>query len=305
MSGAPVSDLELSAWLDGEVASDRGEAIAKWLRTTPAAVARVDGWRRQNEILRTRFLRVANEPPPESVWPAQPAEERPEPAKTIKIVADRDAPILAAQGFRSGRAHRARLTLVALVSCAFGACITVATLGAVGGFSGWWSNLRGAAVRPVEAWALESHRVALAERAAEANVAFVRDSIAPVDIWADDIAKLGDFLSRRVGLVVAPPVFDGQGPRLLGGRIAPGENGPAALLVYEELAGDRFGLLMTRAPADGTDGPRIVERRSSAVAVWFARGTAFALVGPRDPARLSRFAAALEARAPAAALREP
>jgi len=300
MSGPAVEDIELSAWLDGEAAPDRRDWIARRLRSAPLAAARVEAWRKQNGLIRARFARVASEQVPEALWPVPEEAGRVEFGKTLSVVGDRDAPIRAERFERVRRQAKARLASVALSAFAAGVIGALIAMAASGYSPAFITDPR-YAQHPSEAALLDAARNTLAERAAEANLAFMRDPVQPVEIWADDVAKLGTFLSRRVGLTVAPPVFDRDGPRLLGGRITPWENGPAALLIYEEPGGDRFGLLIARAPGAETTSPLIIERHATATSVWFAHGAAFALTGPRDAARLARFAAALLAKAPATA----
>ena len=64
MTAPTIGDVELCAWLDGETPPDRRAAIEEWLRATPEAAARVNNWRRQNEIIRGsgRMARVARRP---------------------------------------------------------------------------------------------------------------------------------------------------------------------------------------------------------------------------------------------------
>ena len=69
MAAPSIGDVELCAWLDGETPPDRRAAIEAWLRATPEAAARIANWRRQNEIIRGRFARVAAEPVPDALWP--------------------------------------------------------------------------------------------------------------------------------------------------------------------------------------------------------------------------------------------
>jgi anti-sigma factor RsiW len=60
-----VSEDELSAYVDGELADDRRGAVEAWLATHPDDAARVAAWRTQIELIRARYGAVADEKPPQ------------------------------------------------------------------------------------------------------------------------------------------------------------------------------------------------------------------------------------------------
>jgi anti-sigma factor RsiW len=60
----PVSDDDLHAYIDGELSSDRREAVAAWLASHPDAAAQVTAWREQADAIRARYGSVINEPLP-------------------------------------------------------------------------------------------------------------------------------------------------------------------------------------------------------------------------------------------------
>jgi anti-sigma factor RsiW len=61
---SPVTEDELHAHVDGELAADRRAAVEAWLATHPEDVARVAAWRAQAEAIRARYGAVAAEPAP-------------------------------------------------------------------------------------------------------------------------------------------------------------------------------------------------------------------------------------------------
>jgi anti-sigma factor RsiW len=65
VSGAlpPISNEDLHGFVDGEMEGERRDAIVDFLAASPVDAARVEMWRRQNEILRSAFARVETEPP--------------------------------------------------------------------------------------------------------------------------------------------------------------------------------------------------------------------------------------------------
>jgi anti-sigma factor RsiW len=58
-----VSEDELSAYVDGELADDRRGAVEAWLATHPDDAARVAAWHKQIELIRARYGAVADEKP--------------------------------------------------------------------------------------------------------------------------------------------------------------------------------------------------------------------------------------------------
>src|ERR1700719_4857281 len=61
----PVTEDELHAYVDGELAPDRQAAVEAWLATHPDDMARVTAWRSLADAIRTRYGAVATEPVPD------------------------------------------------------------------------------------------------------------------------------------------------------------------------------------------------------------------------------------------------
>lgn len=59
-----VTDDELHAYVDGQLAAERRSAVEAWLGTHPDDAARVNAWRGQAELIRARFGAVTDEMPP-------------------------------------------------------------------------------------------------------------------------------------------------------------------------------------------------------------------------------------------------
>src|SRR5262245_2915748 len=60
----PVTEEELHAYVDGELAPDRRAAVETWLASHPEDAARVAQWRAQADAIRARFGVLASEPVP-------------------------------------------------------------------------------------------------------------------------------------------------------------------------------------------------------------------------------------------------
>src|SRR2546423_13916646 len=59
-----ISEEELHAYVDGQIAGGECAAIEKWLESHPEDAARVAAWRAQAEAIRARYGAVASEPTP-------------------------------------------------------------------------------------------------------------------------------------------------------------------------------------------------------------------------------------------------
>jgi anti-sigma factor RsiW len=71
-----ISDDELHAYVDGELAADRRSAIESWLTTHPDDAANVAAWRKQAESIQARYGSVADEKPPQRLNVARLAYRR-------------------------------------------------------------------------------------------------------------------------------------------------------------------------------------------------------------------------------------
>jgi anti-sigma factor RsiW len=60
----PVSEEELHAYVDGELAPDRKAAVEAWLANHPEDMTRVNAWHSLADAIRTRYGAVATEPVP-------------------------------------------------------------------------------------------------------------------------------------------------------------------------------------------------------------------------------------------------
>ncbi len=157
-----------------------------------------------------------------------------------------------------------------------------ALLLALGTGSGWL--LRGA-TQPSAA------EVDLAPAAMVAHRTFVPEIRHPVEVAAEQEAHLVGWLSKRLGRSIKAPSLAPLGFRLMGGRLLPANQGPAAQFMYEDTGGRRL-TLYARAATGRDDGRerdtafRFVEDRGLAGFYWTDGGTGYALIGELDRAAL-------------------
>ncbi|VWD31241.1 anti-sigma factor family protein [Burkholderia contaminans] len=138
-------------------------------------------------------------------------------------------------------------------------------------------------------WMAFGGEPAFAARADVAYATYVADRDHPVEVGAGDPGHLVAWLSARLGRPVRAPSLDEYGYQLLGGRLLPGEAGPAAQLMYQRADGERVTLYMT-----AYDTRRLAPQAMSAgdryTYFWSDRGMGYALSGQGDERRLRELA---------------
>ena len=273
-------DADLNGFVDGRIDPSRAAALAESLSSDPQARARVDGWKRQNESLRTMFASVLFEPLPVRLLPGtmparQPTPETAKPREGAEPIRGRLLGVIATMS--AG---------MALVGFAVGALVGINTdgfgLSHDGGAEGRGSRLLQAAPdRP------------LVERATEAHRTFIGDPIRPVELTAAEEPRLARWIQHRLGASVRIPDLTRQGWGFVGGRIVPGPHGPAAFLVYGD-GPERLGLTVARSAA-ATPSGMVVGDRSDPIgsASWAEDGFGYALTSDRGADWLERNAGAL------------
>ena len=91
-------------------------------------------------------------------------------------------------------------------------------------------------------------QMAFAEQADLAYVVYAPERRHPVEVSAAREDALVDWLSMRLNHPLSVPSLREYGYVLLGGRLLPGADGPAAQFMYEDAAGARLALYVSPAP---------------------------------------------------------
>lgn len=101
----------------------------------------------------------------------------------------------------------------------------------------------------------------------------------PVEVAADQAAHLGAWLSKRLAADVRLPALEGFGYALLGGRLLATEDGPGALIMYENDQGRRLVLYLCENDLGGrSTSLRFARESDKSVYYWFDGPFSFALV---------------------------
>lgn len=246
MSAIPgaVEEAELHARLDGRLPPERAAEIDAYLAAHPEARDRLSQYAEQQQGLRAAF-----------------ADQTAGPIPTRLRVARR----LAEQ-----RRHRyQRLARIA----------AAVVLVVAGGIAGWAArdaatgflpsaNAGGSNARTITADAIAAYRVFSVE---------VRH---PVEVDVGQEAHLVQWLSKRLGRPLVVPDLTAAGFQLMGGRLLPAENGPAAQFMYEN--GKERVTLYLRTGIGGETAFRYSERNGVGAFYWSDQGFGYALAAKAD-----------------------
>ncbi|MGI3903794.1 MAG: anti-sigma factor family protein [Janthinobacterium lividum] len=229
---ATFDEADLNGFVDGRIDPARSNALAESLASDSEARTRLDGWKRQNESLRTMFASVLYEPVPARLM-AHTVPTRPDAAE---------------EAMPRGPSQGSGLARGVLVTTSVGMALVGFALGALASLGLANAGLSHPAAPALGDAAIEqrSGDRPLSDVAVDAHRTFVDDALRPVELTAAEVPKLTRWIQRRLGPEARIPDLGRQGWTLLGGRILPGSHGPAAFLVYANNS-DRLGLTLSRS----------------------------------------------------------
>jgi anti-sigma factor RsiW len=249
--GRPVEEDDLHARIDGQLPRERTEDVDAYLAAHPEEEARFSQYAQQRQALRAAFAAQANGPIPSRL---------------------RVAHLLAQQR----RRRRRQLGQIAAAVC----------LIVLGGIGGWAvrdltgplsSSSPGAVASVITADAIAAHRTFSVE---------VRH---PVEVDAGQEAHLVQWLSKRLGRQLIVPDLTPAGFRLMGGRLLPAEDGPAAQFMYENGNGERLTLYL-RTGVGGETAFRYHEDGGIGAFYWSDEGFGYAIAAKADRGLLLQIA---------------
>lgn len=245
-----VPEVELHAYLDGELASDRIQEVGDYIAGDAEAAARLQRYRAQADAIRRLYGPLLQRTIPDHLLPMLP--------DTVGRPA------------RSTRARPLR-SLVALLACLI--------LGAAGGWltAAQFVPERGSAPGFI-ADAFDAHQV------------YASEFRHPVEVPASQEQHLTTWLSDRLGLRFSAPNLTPDGFDLLGGRLLPAAIGPAAQLMYQSADGQRLTLYVRASDEPETTAFRFTKEDPIAALDWREHGAAWALLGELSRTELLRLA---------------
>lgn len=163
-----------------------------------------------------------------------------------------------------------------------------ALLLALGGASGWVG--RGAVPGP------GAPAEPMTQAAVSAFRTYVVEAAHPVEVRADGSSDLVQWLTARLGRPVTVPDLRTQGFRLMGGRLLPAGDEPAAMLMYDDDRGTRLTLYSRAGPTGGRGVFRYARADDVAAFSWIDAGMSYVVTARTDEARLLRVAQAVDAQ---------
>lgn len=147
-------------------------------------------------------------------------------------------------------------------------------------------------VGAVLGWSLRGERVvletaSLPQQAALAHAVYTPEVLHPVEVGAEQEAHLTAWLSKRLGAPLRAPHLAAAGFDLIGGRLLPGDGGPAAQFMYQDKSGRRLTLYVRSAAVDNTETAfRFAQEGRVGVFYWVDGPLGYALSGELDRPQL-------------------
>ena len=168
---------------------------------------------------------------------------------------------------------------------ALAAAATIAAF-LIGGTAGWLARDISAASA-----AAPTEMEVFANEAMSAHRLYIGEVRHPIEVKAEE-KHLLPWLSRRVGTVLRAPDLHAFDLKLLGGRLLPGVNSPAALFMYESGSGERVTIYVAKTSEPRTSFRYKVSETYGALR-WSEAGYGWVVSGPDDKPRLKGIAMAL------------
>lgn len=262
MNCLPITEADLHAYVDGLLPLARQAEIEAWLAARPEEAARVNAYRSQNLALRQLFDPVLDEAVPPG----------------IRLPVRRP--------WWNGPAARSA------------AAVLIALLGGVAG----WTVRGGMAPQAVAGsgqarFAIAGPATGLARQAAIAHAVYSPEVRHPVEVGVEQEAHLVAWLSKRLGKPVHPPHLGKLGYDLIGGRLLPGQSGPVAQFMYQDVAGKRMTLYVSTEQGSAADtGFRFAQEGKVGVFYWIDGDFGYALSASAGKGELAAIATAVHAQ---------
>jgi len=247
----PVEEDDLHARIDDRLPPERAVGVDAYLAAHPEAQARFSQYAEQRQALRSAVAAQAGGPIPNRLRVAHLVEER----------------------------RRRRYRQLAQIAAA----VSLLLLGGVGGWA-----VRDA-TGPSSASSAGAVAGVITADAIAAYRTFAVEVRHPVEVDAGQEAHLVQWLSKRLGRQLVVPDLASAGFRLMGGRLLPAEDGPAAQFMYENGTGERLTLYLRTGVGDET-AFRYHEDGGIGAFYWSDEGFGYAIAAKADRDLLLRVA---------------
>jgi anti-sigma factor RsiW len=252
VTGGPVDEHDLQAWIDGRLAPEHAEMVDAYLDAHPDERERWLQYAEQRQALRTAFDAQSWGPIPRRL-------------RVAHLLAER---------------RRRRYRQLSAIAAA----LLVPALGGVGGWTardvlpGLTSSASALLATAVFDDAIAAHRT------------YSVETRHPVEVGANEEAHLLQWLSKRLGHRLIAPDLTGLGFRLMGGRLLPADSGPAALFMYEDGKGVRLSSYYLSVDVGGETEFKYREQNGTSAFYWVEDGLAYAVAANTDRESLLKVA---------------
>ena len=138
----------------------------------------------------------------------------------------------------------------------------------------------------------------LARSAAIAHAVYTPEVRHPVEVGAEQEAHLVQWLSKRLGTQLRPPMLSPLGYQLIGGRLLPGDgDGPVAQFMYQDGGGKRLTLYVAKERAGRQETAfRYAQEKDLGVFYWIDGQLGYALSANLPKQELGKIAEAVYAQ---------
>ncbi|HXV29572.1 MAG TPA: anti-sigma factor, partial [Sinorhizobium sp.] len=243
-----VSEDELHAYVDGHLSQPERGRIEAWLERHPAEAEDVRQWQAQAAALKQHFARYARSD-------------------------EGDRALVAARGKATvGRTS----PMPVLRRIAAGLLIFAA-----GALAGIYAPQPTTSETPsATTLAVES----LPRQAQSAFLVYASEVRHPVEVGADQQAHLAAWLGKRLDHDLRIPDLSALGFSLVGGRLVPVNGTAGAMLMYEDVTGQRLTVLLGRNAENRETSFRIARQNGVETFYWIDGEIGYAVTGevPRD-----------------------
>jgi anti-sigma factor RsiW len=251
---AIVEEAELHAQIDGQLAPERMAAVEAWLDSHPEERARVAEYAEQRRALRAAFALPA-------------AASLPARLRVARLLAEQ---------------HRRRQWRWTRIAAGFALLV-------VGGVLGWTAQSLAPGLQSALTGTSAGAGRRITTDAIRAYRTYSVEVRHPVEVGAAQEVHLVQWLSKRLGRPLTVPDLTSAGFQLMGGRLLPAEDGPAAQFMYQNDKGERLTLYL-RSGIDGETAFRYREDAGIGAFYWSDQGFGYALAAKADRAALLHIA---------------
>jgi len=238
-----ITDTDLHRFIDGELSDERAEQVADYLEHNPQAAQRVAQYQQLNDGLRLAHDDILHSD------------------KVEKLPAGKSTFVIPPKQF----------------------AIAASWL-AIGVTIGWAIQFTPTGRQPDMGTPGEtSLQQQLAHPAMLSYATYTPEVLHPVEVDAKQQQHLTAWLTKRLGKSVTVPDLSTTGYSLLGGRLLPGDEKPAAMFMYENQSGQRITLNITRSPDEtSVTAFQFAQEAKIRTFYWVDNGFGYALSGEID-----------------------